>query len=435
MVVRGPDGSVVSVDGVVVDVTDRRRAQDAWLEMERRLLHAQKLESLGVLAGGIAHDFNNLLTAILGNLELGLGRIGNDDAAAEYFRQAIQASRRAADLTRQMLAYSGRGRFVFSRLDLNDLVRENAGLFRASVSRSVTLDLQLAESLPAIQADPGQVQQVVMNLITNASEAIGENPGVVTLITAQRTFSAEELASSRVAEKAGPGPFVCLEVRDTGCGMDEETQQRLFDPFFTTKFTGRGLGLSALQGIMHGHRGAVLLESELGRGTTIRALFPVAAATQTAPEEEPKPAPPPSAPRAASRRAVLVVDDEAPVRELAEKLVLGLGYDAMSADGGESALALLAANPERIGCVLLDLTMPGMDGVSTLKQIRRVRSDVPVILCSGFSEADATLRFVSGELAGFLQKPYGLRELRDALEGLLPPPSVPPEGLARADAP
>ncbi|HEY3384167.1 MAG TPA: PAS domain-containing protein [Vicinamibacterales bacterium] len=422
VVERQPDGTPLRMIGTHTDVTDRRQADTDRLEMERRLLHAQKLESLGVLAGGIAHDFNNLLTAILGNLELGLDELAPASPARDAFAQAVQASRRAADLTRQMLAYSGRGQFVFSPLDLSELVRENAGLFRASVGRHVTLDLDLADRLPFIEADPGQVQQVVMNLITNAYEAIGTKAGTVTLTTSERTCDAEYLAASRVSEKPPPGRFVCLEVRDTGCGMDEETRQRLFDPFFTTKFTGRGLGLSALLGIIRGHEGAVLVDSEVGRGSVIRALFPVASRTLRVvggQDSRDRAAMPRST--GGSARTILVVDDEAAVRQLAERMVISFGFQAAVAEDGHAALKELAARPEAFSCVLLDLTMPGLDGVATFGEIKRIRPNLPVILCSGFSEADATHRFIGAGLAGFLQKPYGLSDLRAKLEALLGP--------------
>lgn len=413
---RRADGSPSRMIGAHVDITARRRADEERLEMERRLLHGQKLESLGVLAGGIAHDFNNLLTAILGNLELGLGELPKDSPARDAFMQAVQASRRATDLTRQMLAYSGRGQFVMAPLDLNALVRENVGLFRASVNRSVTLELRLTEGVAPILADAGQVQQVVMNLITNASEAIGDAPGMVTLSTCELECSEALLAESRVAEKPAPGRYVCLEVQDDGCGMDEATKQRLFDPFFTTKFTGRGLGLSALLGIVRGHKGAVMVNSEEGRGTRVRVLIP-AAARASAEVAEPEAAQKGPG-RGVPGGTVLVVEDEPPVRQLAARILAHLGYRVVAAEDGDEALELLRQAPHSYLCVLLDLTMPRRDGVSTFREIKQIRPDLPVILCSGFSQADATNRFTEEGLAGFLQKPYGIADLREKLAGL-----------------
>jgi PAS domain S-box-containing protein len=261
--------------GMVQDITDQKRFQEERIEMERRLLQTQKLESLGILAGGIAHDFNNLLMAILGNLELAMDEISPVSSAHKYLENCHHASWRAADLTRQMLAYSGKGRFVVEKMNLSELVRENIQIFRSSIPATIALNLHLNRDIPFIMADISQIQQVVMNLITNAAEAIGDNAGTITLSSGLQTCDVGCLALSRFQEKPVPGDFIYLEVTDTGCGMDEETQQKIFDPFFSTKFTGRGLGMSALQGIILGHKGAIILDSKIGSGTTIRVLFPV----------------------------------------------------------------------------------------------------------------------------------------------------------------
>ena len=275
-------GEVTGFRGVDRDITERTRAEAERLEMERRLLHAQKLESLGILAGGIAHDFNNLLMAVIGNLDLALLDLSPISAARPYIDRALQATRRGADLTRQMLAYSGKGRFVITRMDLSELVRENTNFFRTAISRTVSMNLCLTGECSAIEADAGQVQQVIMNLITNASEAIGEKAGVITLTTGVEAFDAAYLSTSRLSEKPPAGRFAYVEVSDTGCGMADETKQRLFDPFFTTKFTGRGLGMSAVLGIVQGHKGAVMVQSAVGHGSTIRVLFPAAEAVSAA---------------------------------------------------------------------------------------------------------------------------------------------------------
>jgi PAS domain S-box-containing protein len=406
--ILGPDGRPQWLDGVVMDVTDRQ-------EMERRLLHTQKLESLGVLAGGIAHDFNNLLTVILGNLELSLGE-PRDAARRDALGQALDASRRAADLTRQMLAYSGRGQFILTRFDLSQAVRGNAELLRTSVAKNVRLELRLTEDLPPVEADTGQVQQVIMNLITNANEAIGHASGTVTLTTSAVECSAEYLSASRVSEKPAPGRFVCLEVRDTGAGMDQETKQRMFEPFFTTKFVGRGLGLSALLGIMRGHGGAILVDSEVGEGTVVRALFPAVRPDGTLPANGDAAAEAEESPSPLRRSgAILVVDDEPQVRRMAAAMIARLGFESIVAEDGRAALTVLDERPDAVCCVLLDLTMPGMDGVTTFGEIRRRLAELPVILCSGYSEAEATNRFTGAGLAGFLQKPYGLDDLRARL--------------------
>jgi PAS domain S-box-containing protein len=397
-----------------LDVSERERAALERQELERRLQHAQKLESLGVLAGGLAHDFNNLLMAVLGNLDLAQQGLSPASPARAGIEQALSATRKATELTRQMLAYSGKGKFVVTSLDLNAIVRENADLLRAAVSRTVTLSLDLAAGPVCFEGDPGQIQQVVMNLITNASDAIGERAGVVMLRTGVVEADDELLASSRVDQRPAPGPFASLEVADTGCGMDDDTQQRLFDPFFTTKFTGRGLGMSAVLGIVRGHRGGILVDSTPGRGTVVRVLFPFlpGAAITSSPHPAQGPAPVGAAP---ARALVLVVDDDASVRRLCVTFVERLGHEALEAADGEAALVLFRQRPE-IACVLLDLTMPRLGGLETFREMRRLRPGVRVILASGYSEVDAVQRFVGEGLAGFVQKPFRMADLKARLD-------------------
>jgi PAS domain S-box-containing protein len=410
-------GNFFGFRGVDRDITERKLAEAERLEIERRLLHAQKLESLGVLAGGVAHDFNNLLMAILGNLDLTLQNLSPASSARSGIEKAMQASRRATDLTRQMLAYSGKGRFVITRLDLNELVRENADLFRSAISRTVTMNVYLTPERATIEADPGQIQQIIMNLITNASEAIAEKPGTITLTTGVMECDDATLDQSRLVEKPPAGRFVFVEVSDTGSGMDEQTQQRLFDPFFTTKFTGRGLGMSAVLGIVRGHKGAIKVESAPGRGSIIRVYFPECREEEalSAPARMPLLEPVPAQPL----HTILVVDDEESVRRLCLEFVRRLGFRGIAAADGEEALAVFEKNRDEITCVLLDLTMPRMDGVGTFKEIKRLSPDVPVILCSGYSEQDAIRRFTGEGLSGFIQKPYGIEDLRQKIAQVL----------------
>ncbi len=409
----GPDDVLV----LVRDVTARKRAETERLELERRLLHAQKLESLGVLAGGIAHDFNNLLMGILGSLDLAREDLAPHSPAQAGIEQAVQATRRAADLTRQMLAYSGKGKFVVTRMDLSDLARENADLFRTVVARSVSFNVSHDGPCP-IEADPGQVEQVIMNLITNASDALADRPGVVSLTTGVRECDESCLARSRLAEKPAPGRFAFVEVSDNGCGMDEATQECLFDPFFTTKFTGRGLGMAAVLGIVRGHGGAITVDSAPERGTTVCVLFPacVGGEAKTAPMS----APPVDRPADASRPgAVLVVDDEESVRAPSVTFLKRRGLEALTAHDGASALTLLEARAGEIKCVILDLTMPGMDGVTAFREMKRIAPEIKVILSSGFSEEAALQDFGSERPDGFIQKPYRLEALRRVVEAVL----------------
>ena len=407
-------GRPVGMMAWFADMTETVRAEQERLDFERRLLHTQKLESLGVLAGGIAHDFNNLLMAVLGNLDLAVQQLSPTSLALSSIEQAIQASRRATDLTRQMLAYSGRGRFVVTRIDLADLLRENADLFRASISRTVTLNLVGGGPPPVIDADAGQIQQIVMNLITNASDAIGARPGAVRLESGVMTCTDEFLARSRVENRPPAGLYAFIEVADNGAGMDEETLQRLFDPFFTTKFTGRGLGMSAVLGIVRGHKGAIIVDSAPGVGTTIRVLFPAAAVPAAAVAQAPVDGTTSPAGRV-RQYTILVVDDDPAVRQLCNAFVERLGHRALVGEDGEDGLRMFREHASEIDCVLLDLTMPRMDGVSACKAMRDVRPDVRVVLASGYAEQDATERFDGMGLTGFIQKPFRLQELKDML--------------------
>ncbi len=422
-ILRNSKGAIEYFDGSVMDITERKLAAEERMEMERRLLHSQKLESLGVLAGGIAHDFNNLLAIVLGNLEFAAGEIHGATPIHECITKASLAARRAAALTDQMLAYSGKGRFVIKAMDLSVEVEENLQILSSSISKGVKLDLNLQDSLPPIYADEGQIQQVVMNLITNASEAIGDADGTISIKTAVLHCTEEDLQRSQLEEKPEPGEFILLEIRDTGCGMDEETRKRAFDPFFTTKFTGRGLGMSAVLGIVQGHKGALELESEVGKGTTIRLLFPIAEPPDDLPEAvayEPETQQVVERPRLDTWSGTfLVVDDEAPLRELGEKVLARFGFDTITAVDGQEAVEIFEQHADEIVAVLLDLTMPRMDGVAAFEAMRRIKPDVKVILCSGFSEHEAMQRFSGQGLAGYVHKPYRITVLREEIEKVM----------------
>jgi signal transduction histidine kinase len=395
---------------------EARRADAERLELERRLLHAQKLESLGVLAGGIAHDFNNLLQAMLGQVDLALHDLPPGAAARDAVEAAAVAARRATDLTRQLLAYSGRGKFLVRPLDLSALVKENAELFRAAVPRTCEITMALAHGLPAVEADVGQAQQVVMNLITNAADAIGAGPGVITVSTALVPGGAGVQAGSRVAGGAPAAGYVAVVVQDTGHGMDAATVDRIFDPFFSTKGVGRGLGLSALLGIVRGHGGAIFVDSTPGRGTSVRILFPVSASTPSVVAAAlPAPAPLASPGAGPVVGTVLVVDDEALVLKACASMVRALERPVLAARSGAEAVELLRAHRGEIRLVLLDLSMPGMDGLATLDALLEVEPGLKVVLASGFDEQALLGREGAARVAGFIQKPYTVGELREAL--------------------
>jgi PAS domain S-box-containing protein len=402
----------------IIDITDRKRAEWEKLEMERRLLHAQKLESLGLLAGGIAHDFNNILAGIMGYADLVRLRLSPSEPARADVDVIISAVHKAAELTRQMLAYSGKGKFVVEAVNLSRLVEDMRKILEISVSKKATLKFNLADDLPAIQGDASQMHQVILNLVINASEALGDSSGVIAVSTdAFRPTEADRRVFA--GGEFGDGPCVRLEVADSGCGMDAESLAKVFDPFFTTKFTGRGLGLAAVHGIVRGHKGAIHVASEPGRGTTFQIVLPAGGS--------PSPAAATVSAAAPWRGAgtVLVADDEEIVRNLAARMVEFAGFSALTAGDGEEALRLFGEHQDRIVCVLLDLNMPEMNGAEVFREIRRIAPDMRGILSSGYSEKGATERFSGLGLAGFIQKPYQfdslLSALRLAVTGAAPP--------------
>ncbi len=376
--VHDEGGRVVGVSQIGRDISEQKR-------MEEQLRQTQKLESLGVLAGGLAHDFNNLLTGIMGNASLALQDPENGDAVRVHMDEIIAASERAALLVGQMLAYAGKGRTMVEPLDLSQQISEIIPLIRTSVPRSVDLHLELDPGGPRVEADRSQVQQLIMNLAINAAEAIGEEPGTVTIQTSRRETNQETQA--------------VLTVKDTGCGMDEATQGQMFDPFFTTKFTGRGLGLAAVLGIIRAHRGSISVESAPGMGTVITVTLP-ASGTPFSAEG------PDDAVDVHGFGNILVADDEAMVRNLAKFALEHCGYTVELAQNGKEALDAFAARPDGFAAVILDLTMPVMAGEEALDRLRQLRADIPVLLSSGFSEEEALKRFQGKGLSGFLQKPY-----------------------------
>ncbi len=373
------------------DVTDHRRAEET-------LRLAQKTESLGVLAGGVAHDFNNLLAVMLGHCALALQKLPLDADARRHVEKAVDASERAAGLTRQMLAYSGRGHFQIRPTDLNELVRVNVDLLAAALPKQVVLSARLAAGLPPVAADPSQMQQVVMNLVLNAAEAIGSRPGTVTVTTTRREVPAGERGFRQpTGEPLAPGVYAELAVRDDGMGMDAPTLSRIFEPFFTTKTTGRGLGLAATQGIVRGHRGGLAVESTPGAGSTFRLLFP---ASFEAPAEGK------AALLGTASGLVLVVDDEEWVRDAIAAMLEAAGIAWIAAESGSTALRIFRERDPEISLVLLDLSMPGLSGEETFEELRRIRPGLRVLLSSGYAEDVATSRFLGRGLAGFIQKPY-----------------------------
>ncbi|MHC4715654.1 MAG: PAS domain-containing hybrid sensor histidine kinase/response regulator, partial [Planctomycetota bacterium] len=401
-------GQVVGGLAVIRDSTQRIRADQERRKLEAQVQQTQKLESLGVLAGGIAHDFNNLLVAILGNADLALGDLSDVSPARASVLEIKKASMRAADLAHQMLAYSGRGRFVVTAVNLNELVEEMGGLLKVSISKKITLNYTLAGDLPPVEADAAQIRQVVMNLITNASEAIGDEPGIISIRTGVTDADRDYLAEAQLGQSLPAGRYVYLQVTDTGCGIDPQNLPKLFEPFYTTKFTGRGLGLAAVLGIVRGHHGAIKVESQVGEGTSFRLLLSRAA---EAPAQAPAAAAPAPARAPRGRGAILVVDDERTVRELARKALQREGFTVLTAADGREGVAVFGEHADEISAVLLDMTMPEISGEEAFDALRRICPDVPILLASGYAEEDVTGRFEGRDLAGFIHKPFELREL------------------------
>jgi two-component system, cell cycle sensor histidine kinase and response regulator CckA len=378
--------------------TARREAEAS----EAHAYHVQKLESIGVLAGGIAHDFNNLLHVVLGNADLARLHVPGDSEAREHLDEVVRATQRAAELTQQLLAYSGRGAVESRQLDLSREVREMATLLRTAISKQATLEWDLAEDLPPVTADPTQLRQIVMNLITNASDALGDGSGTITLRTGP-VESAESAAESPAS--------VFLEVSDTGCGMDSSTLQRIFDPFFSTKFAGRGLGLAAVMGIVESHEGHVRIRTAPGEGTSFRVVLPAVSG-----DAEP-------APRRLSgagwrgRGTVLMVEDEEGVREVVGRMLERLGFHVITAVDGQDAIRAFDEHDGEVTAVLLDLSMPRMGGPETVRLLRQRSPELPVVLMSGYTEEDAASKLLDGlgGTVGFLHKPF----LSEDLSGVL----------------
>ena len=372
--IRDRRRKVVAISSTARDITEIKA-------LEEQLRQAAKLESLGVLAGGLAHDFNNLLVGILGNASLVRDTLSPSSTVRPMLDSVIDASERAAVLTRQLLAYSGKGKFVIQPVDISELVRDLTKLVRASMPKSVGLRSRLAPGLPPVVADGAQLQQLIMNLVINAAEAIGDNPGLVTVTTGEQQIVDGETSGTTVgADPITPRRYVFFQVEDDGAGMDEATIARIFDPFFTTKFTGRGLGLSAALGIVRGHQGFIQVASSPGRGSTFKVLFP-AAREKIAPQpvHDVKD-------DLTGSGIILLVDDEELVRRVAVAMLAHLGYTILEAANGQEAIELFQRNLSNIVLVILDLSMPVMNGEECLRRLRSIKPDVPVLLSSGFSQ-------------------------------------------------
>ncbi|MBI3117380.1 MAG: PAS domain S-box protein [Candidatus Hydrogenedentes bacterium] len=398
---RDGQGNVIGVLSLVLDITARRHAEEQRRKMEEQIQHTQKLESLGVLAGGIAHDFNNLLVGIIGNADFALSDLPEDAPVREHLNDIASTAQRAADLCRQLLAYSGKGLFVIMPLSLPELIHEMTHLLEVSIANKSTLRQQFASAVPAIEGDPTQLRQIVMNLVTNAAESFGDRSGTITVSVNTRPCNAEFFRETYLREALPEGVYVCLEVADNGCGMDAETQLKMFEPFFTTKFAGRGLGLAAVLGIVRSHHGAIKVRSHPGEGTSVELFFPASSHTsQTTTSAAPADG------NWQGAGAVLVVDDEKRVLQVTAKMLKKAGFSVFTAGDGEKGVRLCREKARGLVLVILDMTMPKLSGEQAFQKIKEIAPNLPILLSSGYNEQEALARFAGKGLAGFLQKPY-----------------------------
>lgn len=397
------------------DITEERRLAAESRAVQERLRRADKLESLGVMAGGIAHDFNNLLTAVIGYVDLATGEVPASSKVATYLEEIRGVGERAVHLSRQMLAYTGRGQLVTEPVDMVGLIEAVVAEVEQGVTVGCEIELSCPEGCPVIDGDPAQLGALLRSLLNNAIEALTEGGGRVHIRTSVDFCDETRLRHAIPGRDLTPGKYLVVTVFDDGCGMTKEVAERVFDPFFTTKFTGRGLGLSTALGTIRSHNGAIELVSVEGEGTEIRVLLPlVDRATVEA--------------RAVSARAewrghgvVLVVDDEDVIRRLVSRLLARIGFETIEARDGREALALFEAHASEIVCVLLDLTMPNMGGWECLPRLRQIRPETPVVLMSGYDEGEVFKGNEHVDLAGFLAKPFERQALREVLRCVLEP--------------
>jgi PAS domain S-box-containing protein len=410
------EGRLLFIEGLAIDITQRKDAESEKLIVERRLLEGQKLESIGVLAGGIAHDFNNLLTGIIGNANLAAMELPRASAVQQNLKQIENASQRAAELCQQMLAYAGKGRFLIQRIELGPLIDSTVPLLRASISKRATLKFLLQPDLPPIMADATQMRQIVMNLVINASESLGEQDGTITLSTALIRPKPGHFEGAVLTPPDTTVDFVQLEVSDTGCGMSAETLAKIFDPFFTTKFAGRGLGLAAVQGIIRSHQGGLRVISTPGKGATFTLFLP---ATSPAPAAESTSVRRHTTSPWKQAGRALIIDDEEHVLTVTAGMIQSCGLQTDLARDGYEGIDLFRAHPADFDLVVLDMTMPRLSGEETLQLLREIRPDIRVLFMSGYNRREVVATLGGAGELGFIQKPFTLEMLREQIQAIL----------------
>ncbi len=409
--VWGDNNECLGIRASIRDITEKKKMEHDRNKFNQQIQQSQKMESLGVLAGGIAHDFNNILMAVLGYADLSLLSLSNVSPVRDNIKQIIIASHRAAELCQQMLAYSGKASFSSMNINLGELVNEMTHLLKTTISKKAILNLHVEQQIPFIQADPSQIRQIVMNLIINASDAIGDRSGVISIAVGATRCDEYYLKNTELCDDLTPGLYAHIEVADTGCGMDAETQARIFEPFFTTKFLGRGLGLSAVIGIIRANKGAIKVYSEVGKGTTFKLLFPainepamLSGEVKGNEKSEWK-----------GKGNILLADDEESIRAVGATMLEYLGYSVTTVNDGREAINIYEQKYNEFDFVILDMTMPHVDGAEAFKEIRRINPNAKVLLSSGYSKEDIGARFAGKGVTGVLQKPYTVTVLKDAL--------------------
>lgn len=412
-------------DGVIVGFTATVRELSGIAELGEQVLEAQKLESLGALAGGIAHDFNNVLAAIMGHTSLAMNASGGDPVVARHLGNVDRATERASNLCDQLLAYSGGGQFTVSTFDLSKLVADMRELLEVSLSKKTTIELRSADGPAVLEGNPTQIRQVIMNVLMNAAEAIGDEPGSIVVTTGSRRVSREELEAMFFGDALEPGDYVHLDVTDDGEGMDPSLGARIFDPLFSTKHTGHGLGMAAVGGIMRVHRGAIEIDTEPGRGTTVRILLPAGSGVADITKL------PDEITLVESNRTgtILVVEDEDALRDVLHEALVDAGYRTICVADGAEAIEAIERDGTHITAAVIDMMLPNVDGAELYNHLVDAHPSVGVILTSGYNEREATRRITETGRAQFVKKPYRPSELVTMLDEMLAQPE--PQGRLR----
>jgi len=411
-VIRNSSGVAIRLEGTIQDISERKQAEQEKVALEQKFQQNQKLESLGVLAGGIAHDFNNILAIIIGHCFMVKLQ---PETAEKHVPEIEKAVERAADLCRQMLAYSGKAPFVQTQVDMGILVDDMVKMLKSTVSKKTNIKFDCSPDIPLIRGDAGQIRQIVMNLISNASEAIGDKQGEIHVSLARITIRAEQACKDHLGHIIPPGRYACLEVSDTGCGMDDETRERIFEPFYTTKFTGRGLGMSAVLGIINAHGGALQLSSYPGQGATFKVYLPIQIGHAAGDEALQQ-----GAPLAwQGSGTILLVEDEEQIVSAVKAMLKAMGFAVIEAPNGRVALELYRKHADKITLIVTDVGMPVMDGYELIRELKSLNRELPIIISSGFGDADVTSRIPREHIAGLVSKPYNFDQLQEVLKGVV----------------